>query len=868
MSTGHAPGTSPALSALVITSDGRPVSVLPTPSETVLVTHALTLAAALATLTTDTFDCVVVEVGRPAADRAPAVADLLRSVRSRAGSAALVVAHGGSPAAAGLAEVAELCDMVVGPSTTASDWAVLLRHAVENTRLRARLVEVESAAARLVGIVDSVADAVFTVDPEGRITSWNRGAENLYGYTAAEIVGSDVGVLHPPGSDERRRLLALVEHGGQVRDHETVRRDRDGQLAEVAIDAAVHRNLAGDVVEVVVVGSDITGRRELRAELDRQTMHDVLTGLPNRSYLTYRIAQSLSESRRTGAPVAVLVADLDQFGTVDEMHGHVVGDRVLVEVAARLRTLARPVDTVARSGGDEFVLVCPGSDVAAADQVARRIIEALAEPIEVDHRTIRVSASVGIAVSPPLNGSATALLKHADVAMHEAKARGRSRSQVFDATFAHQAGEQRRMAAELREALDRDVLDVHYQPVFDLATDELVGVEALTRWQHPVHGAVSPATFVPLAETHGFVAELDRWVLDRACLDIAAALGTGDLPPGVRVAVNLSARSLDDADLIATVSDTLSRSGLPAASLVLEVTETAVLNNRDAARSSLEALRTLGVGVFLDDFGTGYSSLSFLRELPVTGVKIDRSFVRDAADRSEDLAITEAIVRLARGLGLETVGEGVETDEQRELLLGLGCASAQGFWWSPAIPLDGMPALLRAASRARRTSRRPWTVARREGAVVSPASTCCLRGGLESGQGWLVVTSDERRSAIARTLGPLHAAAVARGQLVELNAAEVLFAVTTHDGRLDLARYDQVVGRALARVGATGEGVGVHVELGHLPGTGLAPRISADLRHRLRGESDLALPDVDLTVDCAAHEHGDARLVVTDAPAS
>ncbi|HEU5038187.1 MAG TPA: EAL domain-containing protein [Nocardioides sp.] len=839
-----------ALRLLVVTTDsagGAASAALHAADHELLVTRALTLPSALATLATDTFDCVLVDTAVPDL----AAAEVTRAVRARAGTAMLVVAHAGRPTGrlradlADLADLDELADLVLGPDDLDADWLRLVR-------MHARVTAAEASTARLAGIVDSVSDALLTVDLDGIVTSWNRAAEELWGYAPTEIVGRDVALLHPPGSAEPDRMLAVARGGVPLRDHDTVRRQRDGRLAEVTLDVAPTAD------GVVVVARDINGRRELEAELVRQTMHDALTGLPNRAYLTYRLAQTLEDARRRGTPVAVLVADLDQFRAVGDLHGHLVGDRVLVEVAERLRALTRPVDIVARSGGDEFVIVSPGTDVAAAAKLARTVIDVIGEPVDVEHRALRVGASVGIAVSPPLDGDAGTMLKHADVAMYEAKARGRSRSQVFDATFARQAGEQRRLAAELREALAQDLLDVHYQPVFDLVRDRIVGVEALARWQHPVGGAVSPATFVPLAEAHGFIAELDRWVLDRACLDIATALDTGDLPADVRVAVNLSARSLDDGALVATVADAIHRSGLPPEALVLEVTETAVLQNRDAARVSLEGLRALGAGVHLDDFGTGYSSLSFLRELPVTGVKIDRSFVRDAVDRPEDLAITEAIVRLARGLGLETVAEGIETVEQRDLLRRLGCVSAQGFWWSGAVPIYELPGagLSRAAKRHEPrpvTAPRRWNVARRPLEPAGARTVCCLRGGLESGQGWIVVTSPSRRAEFARSLGSLRDAAVARGQLVELDAYETLRSVTGADGRLDTARFEQVVGTAMRRVGAATGDVGIHAELGHVNQPLLSLRVSTDLRRRLHAESDLTLDYGDHPADCAAH---------------
>ncbi len=618
-----------------------------------------------------------------------------------------------------------------------------------------------------------------------------------------------------------------------------------------------------EVGGLVVVARDISDRLELEAELVRQTMHDALTGLPNRSFLTYRLTQALADGKRRGDPVAVLLLDLDQFRAANDVHGHLTGDRVLTEVALRLRTLARPVDVIARIGGDEFVLVCPDTGVEAAGHMAEQVIAAISAPFAVDHRAVRIGVSVGIAVSPPLDCDAETLLKRADAAMYEAKARGRSRSQVFDPALARLAADQRLLAADLRAALDADALELHYQPVIDLATDRIVGIEALARWQHATRGAVPPGVFVPLAEAHGFVSDLDRWVLDRACRDTATALRTGVLAPGVRVAVNLSARSIDDVGLVDMVGDALERSGLPPSSLVLEITETALLQNREAARTSLAGLRALGAGVSLDDFGTGYSSLSFLRELPVTGVKVDRSFVRDAVERPEDRAITEAIIRLATGLGLETIAEGIETDDQRELLRDLGCARAQGFWWSPAVPMTELPG---SRTMTRMTRILPTTVeavtparavrrSRRGEPVIAPAraTACCLRGGLESGHAWLVVTTEARREAFARALGPLHASMVGRGHLVELDAYDTLRKVTGPDGRLDPARYDQAVGSALRRLGAASDLVGVHAELGHVTRPLLSQQVSTDLRARLQASAQLTLEYGDHPADCSAH---------------
>ena len=301
----------------------------------------------------------------------------------------------------------------------------------------------------------------------------------------------------------------------------------------------------------------------LEAELVRHTMHDGLTGLPNRTYLTYRLVRELAEARLSRDPVAVLVTDLDQFRAVDDLHGALVGDRVLVEVAERLRSLARPTDIVARTGGDEFVLVCPGTGEAAAARLAGQMIEAVGLPVELEHRTVRVGVSVGIAVSSPSSGGAAKLLKQADLALYEAKTRGGSQAQVFDASVAERSRDLLHLTEDLRTAIADGTLDVCYQPIVDVARGGLAGHEALARWSHPVRGEVSPDLFVRIAEQGGFVTELDRWVLARSCRDVRTALDAGNLGPGTRISVNLSARSLADPALIGWVRELLAAEGLP-----------------------------------------------------------------------------------------------------------------------------------------------------------------------------------------------------------------------------------------------------------------------------------------------------------------
>ena len=473
--------------------------------------------------------------------------------------------------------------------------------------------------------------------------------------------------------------------------------------------------------------------------------------------------------------------------------------------------------------------------------------------------------------------------------MYEAKARGRSRSQIFDVSFAERSRDQLRLADDLREALARDLLDVHYQPVVDLAGTRLVGFEALARWEHPTRGQVPPGVFVPLAEHSGFVSELDQWVLRRACRDTRTGRAAGILPEDARVSVNLSARSLGDPDLVRIVQDILVGEALPAQALVLEITETALMQDIATARRSLAGLRDLGAGIALDDFGTGYSSLSFLRELPVTQVKIDRSFIANIAGNGEDLLITESIIDLARGLGLETVAEGVETEGQLALLRRLGCTSAQGHLWSRAVPLDQLGAPARRTAPAEATDvtplalqrddrgavrRWPRTRRRRLGDVATveppvPAAeqvAASISSGLGTGDAWLVIALAERRAALHEALGATHAEAAARGDYLELDALDTLSRVGPH-GELDADRFHRVIGEAVRRLHERGRGVQVYSEL-----TGLllqAEELPAalaveDLWSGLREAFDLTVwcgydeddpAGRELATVCTRHEH-------------
>jgi diguanylate cyclase (GGDEF)-like protein len=402
----------------------------------------------------------------------------------------------------------------------------------------------------------------------------------------------------------------------------------------------------------------------------------------------------IARSVRRGRPLAVLFVDIDRFNAINATHGYVVGDQVLAEVAARLHATVRMGDTVARFGGDEFVVLSDETSKGEVAQLAERIVAVLAAPMDISGVELTVSASLGISVSPPLAPDGDALLRYAQAAMYHAKSLGRSRWQVFDSSSERRWNERIELGRELSEALAQNALQVHYQPVVELATGRLLGIEALLRWDHPTRGWVPPALLVPIAEDIGLIAALDDWVLRQACSDAAALRRAGTLPEKAYLAVNVSARNVSDSSLVARVRDAAEVAALPLASLELEVTETGLLEDARSARRVLRSLRDLGVGVALDDFGTGHSSLTYLRRLPISTLKVDREFVQNIATRADDLAIAVSVVDLGRAVGLRTVAEGVETPEQLSMLHRMGCIGGQGYVWSQAVPAAGVAALV------------------------------------------------------------------------------------------------------------------------------------------------------------------------------
>jgi diguanylate cyclase len=411
---------------------------------------------------------------------------------------------------------------------------------------------------------------------------------------------------------------------------------------------------------------------------------DPLTGLPSRGALFERLRTAMAARSADGA-VAVLFVDVDHFKLVNDSLGHAAGDRVLVEFADRLRRCSRPGDSVTRFGGDEFVVAMDRTGAGEAARVAQRIIDAMAAPITLGDRELVLSASVGVAVSGPDADSPEQLLRNADTALYEAKARGRARTQPFNAELRRTIVRRLELESDLRSAIRNGRLELHYQPQVDLVTGEVVGLEALARWRHPVHGPIAPEEFVPLAEDAGLIGALGGWVFNEACAQFASWRRSSPRVPR-SLTVNVSVLQLDDPAFIDGVQTTVSRREIDPSALCLELTESALMRTSSRVLESLARLRALGVYVGVDDFGTGYSSLGRLRDLPVEVIKIDRSFVDGLGTEGSDSSIVASIMSLAFAMGLHAVAEGVERPCQAVHLAALGCSVAQGYLFAPPLP--------------------------------------------------------------------------------------------------------------------------------------------------------------------------------------
>jgi diguanylate cyclase len=443
-----------------------------------------------------------------------------------------------------------------------------------------------------------------------------------------------------------------------------------------------------------VVTARTEGLEAANRQLRHLATHDALTGLPNRVLFEDRIAQAIAHADRDGQQCAVLVLDLDRFKLVNDSLGHRAGDELLNEVARRLSGVVRSVDTVARMGGDEFVLIVNStSGKQDAVDLAQRAIIALSEPIKISGVDLRCSSSIGIAFYPADGASAESLIAHADAAMYCAKQRGRNNVQCFEPSMDKVTRERVKLESELHEALARQQFELHYQPKVDTATEYVHSAEALIRWRHPERGMIMPNDFIPMAEECGLIVTIGEWVMREACRQCKQWQRDGLQP--LRVAVNVTASQFRHGNLLSVIRRAVEEVDLDPRYLELEITESAVMTNPEESTGILEQLSRMGVLVSVDDFGTGYSSMSYLRRFPIDKLKIDRGFVKDLMTRADDVSIVRAIISLAHSLRLKVVAEGVETSEQLDALKSMGCDQYQGFHFSAALPAAAFGELMR-----------------------------------------------------------------------------------------------------------------------------------------------------------------------------
>jgi len=554
--------------------------------------------------------------------------------------------------------------------------------------------QAREVAALNQAIMDAAPIGVMTIGAGSTIVTANRASHEMLGYEPGALLGLPATVVNPDdletGAPQCRAPLAA---GGPVREAERTYLRKDGSRFPAGVIALPLRDAAGHSLGELRMLMDISERKRAIASIEHMALHDSLTGLPNRVLLQDQAAQALARAQRDSRRFALALIDLDRFKQINDTLGHAIGDEVLKIVAQRLSGAVSTSGTVARMGGDEFAVLLP--DILhpeEATEVARKMLAALADDLLIDRQRLHVTASIGLALYPAHGADLSTLLRNADAAMYDAKARGRDAVSIYDERMSNRASDQIALHADLREALIREEFVLHYQPLVDASSGNVHALEALLRWQHPRRGLVSPLDFIGLAEDTGLIVPIGAWALRQACADLARLRRQGRT--GLRMAVNLSPRQFTADGLEASVSEALRAAGLDGAALELEITESTLMNSLERTREILGALRGMGVRIAVDDFGTGYSSLSYLAHFPVQTVKIDRSFVCQIDSGEGTALLAGAIVAMAHSLGLAVVAEGVETQDQHRHLVDLGCELLQGFRFSKAVPIEQLPAAM------------------------------------------------------------------------------------------------------------------------------------------------------------------------------
>ena len=544
-------------------------------------------------------------------------------------------------------------------------------------------------------VVDNTAEAIMVTDKEANIISVNKAFSEITGYTEQEVIGKNPRILQSQKHDREfyvdmwNTLLKKGLWQGEIWD-----RGKNGEIypAWTTISAVYSDN--GDLTNYVSVFTDITSIKQSQEKMDFLAYHDPLTHLPNRLLLSDRLEHSLQRAEREGTQVAVLFIDLDNFKNINDSLGHPTGDFLLQEVAKRIKSLVRVDDTVARLGGDEFIIVMEEiGDAQDSTLLAKKLVSAFNQPFTAKNRELYLTLSIGISIYPGDGTDSETLIRNADSAMYRAKAEGRNDYQFYTSALTTAAFERLTLENALRRALENEEFILHYQPQYSLDTGKLTGLEALIRWQHPDMGMIAPDKFIPLAEESGIIVAIGEWVLRTACSQMKNFLDSGYSIQ--RMSINISGVQFQRGSIVDMIMRVLEETNLDPKSLELEITESIIMQETGKTVKILNEIRQRGITIAIDDFGTGYSSLSYLKRLPVNKLKVDRSFVRDIPQDSNDQAITRAVIALGQALNLEVTAEGVETEEQQIFLKSLGCNEAQGNLYSRPLPVEELVEILK-----------------------------------------------------------------------------------------------------------------------------------------------------------------------------
>jgi diguanylate cyclase (GGDEF)-like protein/PAS domain S-box-containing protein len=553
------------------------------------------------------------------------------------------------------------------------------------TSLERRQDEVQRSNDTLSAVIDASPVAIVCSDLDRRIMLWSRAAEQLYGYTAEQTLGTPIKIVPPEGRAQSLALYERARNGESIREVEVRRRRQDGSFVDVRLAAAPMYHPDGSVRGVAWAHEDITDRKRAEEQLRRLAHYDPLTGLPNRLSLQKALEALLSSAPDT--PTSIALFDLDGFKDVNDTLGHSIGDQLLIEVGQRLIESTRRQgehEQVFRLGGDEFVVIIPDcGDPRVVVGLVDTMLQRLAEPFRISEQALHLGGSAGVAIAPADGANVDDLIANADLALYQAKSDGGRTYRLFMPILRAQAQARRGLDLELRRAFAEQELELFFQPEIRLADRAVVGAEALLRWRHPQRGIVAPWAFIDTLADSSIAPEVGRWIIQAACAQAAAWRAMG-LPLG-RIGVNLFPTQLQGDALIRDIDDALRESGLPAQVLELEITENVALNYEDAI-APLQQLSDRGVKLAFDDFGTGYASLSYLTRFPLARIKIDRSFVCNITDDTEHAAIVRSLIAMAHNLGLEVIAEGVETEAQAAFLLAESCEEAQGFLYAKPLP--------------------------------------------------------------------------------------------------------------------------------------------------------------------------------------